>query len=67
MKNHRLSIILRAALPWLAFASGDPSALNLIQRQYPPSLDDQMKEILQAISKRERDWLSRPTSTRGEL
>jgi hypothetical protein len=67
MKNHRVSIILRRALPWLAFASGDPSALNLIQRRYPPSLDEQMNEILQAISKRERVWRSRPTSTRGEL
>jgi len=50
MKTHRLSIILRLALPGLASASGDPSALNLIQRQYPPSIDDQMNEILQAIS-----------------
>jgi len=67
MKINRLPNELRMALRWLALASGDPSALDLVQRECRPSLADQMTEILETISENERRWQSRLASTPTEL
>jgi len=48
-------------------ASGDPSALDLAQRECLPSLADQMTEIFQTISENERRWRSRRPSTPTQL
>jgi len=54
----RLSTVLREALPWLAFADGDPLALCLIEGYGRPSRADDMADILDAIAGHERRWRS---------
>lgn len=65
MKIERLLNVLREALPWIRFASGDPTALEFVHWERRPSLAEQMSELLDAISDEERKWQSRPASRKG--
>jgi hypothetical protein len=56
MSRDRLAKALREAIPWLAFAAGDPSALDVINRRSRPSLADQTAEILATVRSLERRW-----------
>lgn len=62
MRIERVLNAVREALLWMEFASGGPSPLDAAHRQRPPSLADQMTEILGAISEHERKWRSSPRS-----
>ena len=62
MRIERVLKGVREALLWMEFASGDPSALDVTHCERPPSLADQMTEILGAISEHERKWRSSPRS-----